>query len=193
MRAVARGILLACGLLLSSCDQLTSNRFELAKDTQGRTIRLDRKTGEVALIDSERIVNVKTAKEVEEQEKAEATILAMPKDWRNVSYPALGGVTGTLKTSWRDGQMLYQFTIAPISEQLAAPPSQGVLGFVPTLIVLLYDPNGFKVGEINLPLNQMTRGVDDKGKPQALSADGSIAISKSNYRSAAFWILNWRL
>ena len=57
-------ILLLSLFALSSCDQF-GNRYEISKDQKGRTVRLDKRTGEIAIVEDDKILLLKDAKEFE--------------------------------------------------------------------------------------------------------------------------------
>src|SRR5262245_2789159 len=65
---------------LAGCDQL-GGRYELSKDSKGRTIRLDKRTGEMVIVDGDKIVSLKEASEVDRKEKEETTKVGEFKYW----------------------------------------------------------------------------------------------------------------
>ena len=70
VRRCARCLVVVWPLLLCGCDQVRGSlprqddsRYELRQDAQGRTIRLDKVTGEVAIVQGERLIAVKPSNE----------------------------------------------------------------------------------------------------------------------------------
>jgi hypothetical protein len=155
MRLLALAAIL---ILLLGCER--SERYEMTKDGRGRTIRLDKKTGEVAVIQDDRIVVLKDQKEFDAEHR-KVDNLADPKPWPTIDIPQLGNVKASVTTAWRDEKLLYQFSIWPISSALEAAVKKPLTN--PNFIVEFYDDNNFKIAEVRLPLVKMSRMVDEKG------------------------------
>lgn len=58
---------------LSACDQISTSRYEITKDQSGRTLRLDKRTGEIAVVEGERIAPIGDAKTVDAEKSTRAT------------------------------------------------------------------------------------------------------------------------
>src|SRR4051812_6484372 len=102
-----RALLFVCvALAMCGCDQLEGNRYEIIKDQAGRTLRLDKRTGAVSVIEGERIVPVRSAKDVEQERSVTSAELGKAKSYRLVPLPQWG-VQATLRMSWQDGRLLY--------------------------------------------------------------------------------------
>lgn len=127
-----------CALALTSC----GDRYELAQDKEGRTIRLDKRTGEVAVIVGDRLVIAKTPEQVEAEEtdaRQEAEVLGSPKNWPQQTLKQIGVTTASLTTAWKDGSLRYQLYLLPVpknyenNDRFSAP-----------LVLRLYDDLGSK-------------------------------------------------
>lgn len=163
-----------------------TDRFEMSKDAQGRTVRLDKKTGEIAVIGNDRVITLKSDKDAETEQKS-AEDLQTPRSWGNVDIPQIGNVKATLTTSWRDGKTLYQFNVKPISKNLANARKQ----YMSTLTLELFDANSFVLVRIPIIVGSMSRIVNDKGEGIELSSNDSIDMSKGTYSSLVGWNVAW--
>src|SRR5437773_6332151 len=80
------------------------NRYTLSKDASGRTIRLDKQTGEIAIVDGLEIRPLKNATQATAERAAKGKELEEPKSWPDVDIPQIGA-RASLSTAWRDGKM----------------------------------------------------------------------------------------
>lgn len=163
-----------------------SDRYEMSKDAQGRTVRLDKKTGEIAVIGNDRVITLKSDKDAETEKKS-ALDLHAPRSWSDVDIPQIGNVKAALSTSWRDGMALYQFTVKPISKDLVAAQKK----YMATLTLELFDANGFVLARIPVIVGSMSRVVNDKGEGIELSSNDSIKMSQDTYSSLVGWNVAW--
>lgn len=179
-------ILIVFTLFLLGCGE--SNRYEMTKDANGRTVRLDKKTGEVAVIENNQIAVLKNHKEVE-QEAKKTSLLEAPKVWPVFDVPQLGGLKAILTTVWRDDRLAYRFSVYPFTKKLETQLKKPFSTF--GLKIGLYDDNGFKVTEIILPIVRLSQNVDDKGEVLGLSANDGIPLSSSSYTQISTWNIMW--
>src|SRR3989442_4128100 len=140
-------ILIPLVFVLAACD---IGRWEVKEDKTGRVLKVDRWFGDVFVADGERFVRVKNPEAL--------AAAAEPRRWPDVKLGTIAkDFTASLKTSWRRGQLYYQFQIAPALEP---PADKGLLSFT----VELYDGGGFQLMSIPVPFSGMTKIVDDNGK-----------------------------
>ena len=169
------------------------SRYEMKEDKAGRTIRIDHWTGEVTVIAGDRMIKVKTQEEQDADDKKQAAsvaALANPKYWSAVPLPALGGGTATLKTSWRNGTMFYQFSLNPLPKKVEQARARN--SYIDSFNLIFYDSAGFKIKEISIHLSSMTADVDTTGKIYALDMDDSEMFSEDDYRHLSTWNLGWQ-
>lgn len=179
---------LACDESLLKRPGSSSDTFEMKQDKDGRTVRLNRNTGEMTVLEGTVLVPVKTPEDAARDASA-ARLLAEAKDWPPVEL--IGKDTTTyLKTSWRDGQLFYQFWVraTPRIKTLRARSPFGRY-----FQAQLVDAQGFNVISIRVPLNEFTGSVNDTGEVEWFSANASIPCSDDTYRSAASWTVEWNL
>lgn len=176
--------LMVCVAVIGGCGD--TDRYEMSKDAQGRTVRLDKKTGEIAVIGNDRVVTLKSDKDSEAEQKS-AHNLQTPRPWSVVDIPQIGNVKATLSTSWRDGMMLYQFKARPISKDLAKAQKQ----YMASITLELFDANGFVLARIPIIVGSMSRVVDDKGDGIELASNDSIKMPQDTYTSLVGWNVAW--
>jgi hypothetical protein len=158
-------------------------RYETHEDKFGRTIRTDRWTGEVAILEGDTLVKVKSSEEV----KRDNAALASPHQWADIAVPQLGdGVIMHLTTNWRDGQMFYRFEVRPASERMYKSLNSGG-----RLDISFIDSNGFKSDGFSIPLTKLARVLDDQGKPIALTDNDSRSVTHDDYLRIARWEFGW--
>lgn len=210
-------IILRCFVILllvsvAACGD--NDRYEISKDSHGRTVRLDKKTGQIAVIDGDEIKVLKDPKQLESEKQAEQA-LAKPKYWLPVDNANLN-VTFSLKTSWIDGQMFYKLTLSDLRQSnaqwaayMAKSPAEiskanaKLASFTPALVnaqlaraashapfvVQLFDENMTKLKDIQVML--LARDVDDKGFAQALEYQSSIPMSADLYQHLKTFNVQW--
>ena len=177
-------------LALVSCG---GERYELTQDQQGRTIRLDKRTGEVAVIAGDRLIIAKTPKQLEREEAAkrkQGEALTAPKTWPIQVFKQIGVTDATLTTSWQDGILRYQLLLRPVPKNY---DKNALLSFSAPLTLKLYDGAGFEVISLDLNRSDLTAIIEGSGNRVGLSANSSAPCSQSDYETLAVWSLNWRI
>ncbi len=206
---------------LLGCDTANnSNRYELGKDASGNTVRLDKKTGEVAIISGDQIRTVKDAAQADAERKARLAHLEETKVLLPLDIPQLD-VQVSLATSWRDGTLYFSFELDDLPDAKAfqkwlasrpaesrANPSAVNLSDAPKIdakahdarlkktfshtpfTIHLYDKNGFKLESI--VAFDLTRTVNDEGLTNNLDAKGTRPMSEEDYRRVDHWSFEWR-
>ena len=163
-------------LVLAGC-----GLYETKEDKQGRTIRVNRITGEVAIIEGDKIVRVKNEKEVAEEKKREDA-LATAKEWEMLSvmnqYPI------NLKTKWSDGMTSYQIKINGNLRQKSSYYSR--------ITIIFKDNEGFRITSIPIEASRLTGelGFDNKTIEQ-MEFSEQIPMSINDYRRIATWDVAW--
>lgn len=180
-------LLLLAAFGLFACED--TDRYEIYPDAQGNLVRLNKKTGEVMRIERDTMVEIPTPPD----ELSLTSRIVFSKDqtiWSDLELRSLGGVTAKLRTRWRDDRLFYHFSLAPVSDVLRDRMGSTPLAMTGFKILLL-DEYSFKVGEIDVPLNTLTRTVDDTGEAVDLHASDSTLFSEDDYRAMRRWSLTW--
>jgi len=178
-------------LSLIGCD---TDRYEIKQDELGRTIRLDKRTGEIAVLTGDKLIAVKTP----EEEEAERKILSKLIDWGDLQMK-FGDIKVNLKTSWRAGSLHYIFSVSTTTEKIKKAKTRHDFlraygykgGELESYNILLLDHNDFKLCEMKIYVTSMIELVNEKGDVWELESKSSGSCSADNYRNAAYWNLTW--
>lgn len=180
--------------VLLGCDEAPfGNRYEISKDQSGRTLRLDKRTGDIAIVDGDRIIHLRDAKDADAARKTDDDALARAKAWPKVDLPQFG-VDIWLQTSWQDGVLLYWVRFEPMrkkttSDEVAATSKTfDDTKLLRRTFTLILEDAPFELATQRLTL---TRVVDDAGKPIGREAKGKIQMSKDVYRRIDSWNVSW--
>jgi hypothetical protein len=164
------------------------DRYELQQNNDGRTFRLDRRTGEVAILSTDGVRILETEADRTRQEglqRLKDAALANPKYWPGDSIPHLKIHSTMLATVYRRGALRYQLVMTPMP--------RGYPGYsADPFTLVLSDSAGFTVGKQPLLRSELTREIDANGKPSGLSAAGTIPMTPEEYQSIASFSLTWR-
>lgn len=161
-------------------------RYDMKEDKQGRMIRVDRFTGEVTIIEGDKIVKVKTPDEQAEENKKREN-LAKTRYLAPIDLSAIGGGTAGLMLSWHEDKLYYQFWISPLTKRVEAARHEYGTSFD----IILSDASGFELKRIPVPVPAMTGTVDNNGKANMISKDDSDFCTEDDYRRIANWNVSW--
>jgi len=202
MTHIRASALLVLALPLVACQN--ENRYELSKDSAGHTIRLDKRTGEIAVVEGDQISTLKDAAQVEAKRASKSAELGKLRTWTPNDFANFGG-RAFLATSWRDGKLLYNLRIVSLSELKAfetwhskaplpdttAKKREDMAKIMPHAYTIeLSDSDGFHIQEILA--RPMTEIVDNDGHPDHLEHKDSIPMTAEDYQRIARWELSWR-
>ena len=174
-------------VLISLTAGCKGERYEMKEDRQGRIIRLDRRTGEVTVLEGDSLIQIISPKDLEKLSEA--------KSWPTETISQLGGIKANLKTSWRKGQLYYLYSVSPASEKAINIKEfneifkRGRLG--DHYFTMYLYKGGFNMMELRVPLVSMTSLVDVEGKTTKLERNGAISLSVENYQAARTWDVTW--
>jgi len=157
------------------------NLYETREDKQGRTVRVNKITGEVAIIDGDKIIKVKSDKDIA-KEKANEDELRTTKIWNTMIL--FNNVPVEFKTMWSNGNMSYQLRI----KQNLRPKSN----YLSTICVVLKDKDEFQITSIPIRTNELVGvvGIDGKTIFEMTHSD-QIPIVKEDYKRIASCELSW--
>jgi hypothetical protein len=185
-----------CTLALAAC--ATGNRYQLSEDKEGRLVRLDTQTGEVTLIQGEKLTPpVQTEPTTPEartspQESSPSEEVLLPeggKVWPTLSMPQLGDTSARLTSYWHNGKLHYVLELYPFSKRLKLVYS-GYYGNA-SLSLAVNDADGKQVAWTNLPTSRLKRTLNKAMNVEELSAEGVMPMSMADYDSLAGWQLVW--
>jgi hypothetical protein len=159
------------------------SRYEIKEDKQGRAIRVDRWTGDIQIVQGNKVITPDKAPTAQEIQS-----LAQPRALGERTLSQFESVKAILTTSWREDKLYYRFSIEPYPEKM--------LGSISGLSLVLHDKAGFKLMEIDL-LESVAGGgvrgiVDNSGKRTELLFNHFVGCSREIYISVTSWSIGWR-
>lgn len=110
--------------------------------------------------------------------------------WPEQMVPSLDSARFSLKTSWQDGLLRYQFTVRGSSRFFRALQSSREEN--PFTIELL-DADGFRLQRREVLRSRMRQSVDDRDSTVAYSWQDSDAMSASEAKSLSKFDVLWRI
>jgi hypothetical protein len=169
-------------LVLTGC-----NQYEVSKDSQGRTIRLNKTSGEVTVIEGGKLIVPKTEEQVKAEseaedakESSETEKLTELQRWSELS-----GVAGTkvqLSTIYMNGALRYKGVFGKVP--------RGYTGQYGQSFTIDFMKNGIKVFEDKCTVTGM---ADSNGKLVTYQISGEISMSAEDYKSLDNYTVGWIL
>jgi hypothetical protein len=192
--AIAGGVVLA-GI---GCDQIRNkDRYELKQDNSGRTVRLDKQTGEIAVLQGDALKPVLSAvdqkaaderRQLEESaQRAKVAQLGVPKVYPSQEFAQIGVKAATVYTMWRDGKLYFQLQMTPTPPKLFPTWGFGLSRFR----IAFRDANGFQLISEPIPTADLMNITDNNGNSGGMYANWSIPLSQEIYVSIAAWTISW--
>jgi hypothetical protein len=206
----ALALIAAFAVAAAGCQNEDRNRYELSKDSTGRTVRLDKQTGEIAIVQGDQIAPLKSSSEVAAKRATSVADLETMKQWKSRDITPIGA-RAALSTSWRDGKLYYSFVLRDLSIALLVEQwvkdenrkdfpevdkkkHQDTLAKLLThgpYVLELQDGNGFVVKKIAVPANTMTSIVDSEGARDYYQTKNTAEMSEEDYRHVSSWTVMW--
>jgi hypothetical protein len=156
--------------------------YEMNKDDKGRTVKINKITGAVSVIDGDKIVKLKDENDI----RAEAEELRVPKTWRVIPLylSKVGDTKAYLITKWSDGNIYYQFLIDKNIRDKGY--------YYSTFNIQFLDSAEFLIEEIHLSLSSLTDmlGEDDK-TIKFMEHKGQKPMSNDKYKQITDWNVTW--
>lgn len=181
-------------LLVTSLLGCGQERYKITEGKDGKAYRLDKKTGEMVLIEDNKIIPLETV-ESKRAKRTHEKILENPIEWGEVQIPG-HNLKVKLKTSWRESKLYYEFTVFPYSSleriynKKESDPYYGVdYGFT----IGLVDKNSFVIIKIPISLWIMDKFVNESGEISGLLINSNIGLSKDEYEAMATYSPGWIL
>jgi uncharacterized lipoprotein YehR (DUF1307 family) len=162
-------------LILTGC-------YDTKQNEKGRTVKINRITGELSIIDGDKIIKLKTENEVKAEQEA-AKQLSESKAWpaRQIMNQY---ANVTLKTKWSDGNIYYQFYVDKNLRNISRYNS--------ALTIELYDTESFLVQKMLVNVNSMAGGIGTDGKTiEAMVYKDQIPMSEDAYKKIVAWNVLW--
>jgi len=173
-------ILLSCFFFLLF---LIVGCYEMKQDEKGRTVKINKITGEISVIEGDRILKLKDENDIK-VEQAAAKKLGEAKRWPEISLPIVGGSKARLITKWTDGSLYYQFFV---DKNL-----RGKGNYFANLTIKLHDDDSFLIKDIPVTVSSMTGqiGLDQK-TIESMQTKGQVPMGEDTYKKIADWNVVW--
>jgi hypothetical protein len=165
----------------------------VTKDSEGRTIRLNKSSGEVVVIEGDRMLVPKSKEEVEAEKKTEESKLREQKEKlanrREWDQSIVLKTKVSLNTIYLGSQMRFKLVFENLPEKWEES------SYVTRIFTLIFLKNGIEVFSQPLNRSEFTRLVDDSQKvaKYGLSYDGSITMTPEEYEMLGGWTLTWSI
>ena len=157
--------------------------YDTKQDKNGRIIKVNKFTGEILVIDGDRVIKLKSEDEVK-AEQEEAKKLEEPKNWPSQRLTIAGGTLASLTTKWSDGNLYYKFSVDKNLRNYG--------NYLSKLTIQLQDNQAFLINSIEIPLSTMTGLVGFDGKNiMSMECDGQLPMPKETYRNLKDWNVVW--
>ncbi|MGD0036323.1 MAG: hypothetical protein ABSC53_03415 [Bacteroidota bacterium] len=167
-------------LLFSGCDK--NNDYELFKSDGGKIYRIDKVTGDVAVIEGNHLIALKEQSDIP---------ISRLKHWPNYYIPSLDSIYFTLNTTWRDGRMHYILSTSAYKGRLKSVFENLTLYSSYHLTFALLDSGDFNLLEVPISLSSMTRIVSENGEPIYVTINNSIECPIETYLALKNWSCTW--
>ena len=157
--------------------------YEAKQDDKGRTVKINKLTGEVSVIDGDKIIKLKDDKDLRAEQEASRK-LGEPKIWPKISLSILGGINARLITKWSDGNVYYQFFI---DKNL-----HGKVKSFSRFNVQFDDRANFLVDEIPITVSSMTGLLGENEKAiRSMEYKGHKPMNEEKYKIIEMWNVTW--
>ncbi len=182
-------------ILLITCND---NLYEIISLPDGNSYRINTQSGELMLIDGEKLTKVESAIEF----KGTSTLDLEPKLWpRDTSYyfyfkwpedyksyymVHLDSLKVNMVTTWREDMMFYKMKISLDDSTKSMDEVKAT-----KLNTSFTDLWGFERLEMEVPLDNMTRLINSEGVPRGLSLNSDLECTLEDYISLLDWSIGW--
>lgn len=191
-------LFLVLNVFLLGCEYnpFEQNKYQIIKNEDGKVYRLNKKTGEMAMIENGKVVPLENNKELGLVEKSKDLVLPEPIDWGEWVIP-YKGLKIQLRTNWRNDSLCYQLKVFPyylLAKMFDKSEKDDQYrriwyGFV----IKFLDKEGFLIKEIPVKLWDMERIVNHEGEEIALALNSSDFCTKEDYFSIETYEVVWLL
>lgn len=157
--------------------------YEMKQDDKGRTVKVNKITGDISVIEGDKIIKLKGEKEVKAEQEA-AKKLGDAKRWPEVNLAIANGTNARLVTKWNDGIMYYQFFI---DKNL-----RGKGNYLARVSIQLHDNASFLIEEIPVSVSSMTGSLGIDGKTiESMEYKGQRLMTEETYKKISEWNVTW--
>ena len=157
-------LLVTIAFLLTGC-----NQYEVSKDSQGRTIRLNKSTGEVAVLEGDKLIVANPEEKIRADVEAGADAVELS---NRSQRPISKGKDGTSTILYSNNALQYKVVFRAIP--------RGYTGADGQYFVVRLLNNGSQVFENRA---NVRRVFDNNGHPTTKELSGTINMSEEDYKN----------
>ena len=173
-----KGLIFLVTLLL-----LIAGCYEMKQDEKGRTVKINKITGEVSVIDGNRILKLKDENDIKAEQEATKK-LEEAKTWPDVTLLITGGAKASLITKWSDGNIYYQFFVDKNLRDKG--------NYFANLTIQLFDNASFLIQDIPVSVSSMTGQVGlDVKTIESMVFKGQMPMNEETYKRIKEWNVVW--
>lgn len=172
-------------ILFLGCEfEERSESWDLVSTPNGLVYRINKKSGDVDLVEGDGLLKLSEIQNREENKKYNTHVIY----WPAGSIEQLEEISLNLKTSWRDGQLHYLFTVSPYSDLIQKeyenPDS------LANFFINLRDEHDFKLLCIPVRISATTK-MWYEDQIRCLQAEGSMACTLETYKLLDTYSIGW--
>lgn len=157
--------------------------YEMKQDDKGRTVKINRITGEVSVIVDDKIIKLKDENDIKAEQEVTKK-LGEAKIWSEIPLSIVGGANAKLITKWSDGNIYYQFFVDKNLRRKG--------NYFANLSIQLHDNAAFLIEQILVPVSSMTGRLGADGKTiEFMEYKGQISMSEDTYKKIKEWNVTW--
>lgn len=155
----------------------------MKQDEKGRTVKINKITGEVSVIEGDKILKLKNENDIKAEQEA-IKKLGEAKTWTEIPLSIAGDTKAMLITKWSDGNLYYQFFV---DKNL-----RGKGNNFANLTIQLHDDASFLIGDIRVPVSSMTGQVGvNSNTIKSMEFKGQMPMSVDTYKKVKEWNVVW--
>ena len=172
--------------ILTGCDRAERKEtHELVNAGNGLFYRINKTSGEISLISGGQVTKLDEWQPGKKGKLKESYMI----DWPEKTLSQLDDLKLELKTTWREGKMLYNFRISPCTDRIKTEREK--TASYARFNVNFMDSDGFEVLTLPIKLSEMIQRVDDKGKAMSMTMQANTTLTVETYEAISTWSVGW--
>jgi hypothetical protein len=157
--------------------------YEMKQDEKGRTVKMNRLTGEISVIEGDKIIKLKDENDIKAQHEATMKLGAAT-NWGKIELGVVSGLDAKLITKWSNGVLYYQFFVNKNLRQIKNAYAQ--------FTIQLQDDALFVIEQIPISVSMMTAQVSEDGKTiTGMEYKGQVFMLEDAYRKIGSWNVSY--
>jgi hypothetical protein len=184
-RAAIIAALAVIASIVVGCGSKVSSKWDLLTTKDGSVYRINKQTGEVALIAGTQAVRVEETGSAKDDAPGKSRVTV----WPAQQIKQLGGVKTEMKTNWRDGKLYYLFQVSPYAGRIESERHK--TGSSALFVAHFYDQDQFEILTLPINLSGLFGALDEGGKVASLTANEASICTLGTYDSIKTCVIGW--